>query len=185
MHRLLLSLAFTLFGFSAHSQTCDQSVNPHSFACQDDTFRGRVFPMRDMNGPVVAGPWTLFTYADITGRTGPEFEVLVNPQNLRIPEGVRNRFDGSMVGPLDWTIGNIRFFGWAARSQTLFEVQGHTKIMDRFTIQTILKSDRRMDAFQCRVFIRNNADHLLCRWQTRNGDHFVVRGYLGFLRSRR
>lgn len=184
MIRFLIVFATALLGLNAQAQNCDQRTNPHSFACQDETFRGRVFPMRKMSGAAVVGPWKLFTYADISGRQGPEFFVTVNPQNPRIPEGVRNRADNSPVGILDWTIGDIRFHGWTSQSQTLFETQGRTKITDQFTILTILRNERRTEAFQCRVFIRNNNDHMLCRWQTRAGDRFVVRGYLGFLRTR-
>lgn len=170
----------------AQAQSCDQARNPHSFGCADLTFTGNIFPMIDMTANRVRGPWKLLTYADRSGVQGPEFGLLLNPENPRIPEGVVNRRDGSRAGSLEWNPGRITMLNWGVANFALVESPRRTKFPDRFTSQIILGNGRHQHAFQCRLFERRGADHLLCRWQSLSaaGNRFIFRGYMGFLRGR-
>lgn len=169
-----------------HAQNCDQRRDPHSFACSDDAFRGIAFPMIDMSEGRIQGRWALVTYADLSGRPGPEFRMLVDPQNPRVPRGVINQRDGSRAGGLTWVRGRGSFANFGAGGRSLFEEAARTAITDRFTAQMILSDGREVHALQCRIFNRRNIEHLQCRWQTlsREQNRFILRGYLGFLRAR-
>lgn len=163
---------------------CDQARNPHSFACADATYAGAFFPQAQMTKAILVDGWTLLTYADVTGKQGPEFDVLVNPQNPRVPEGIRNRADGSGTGILDWGNQRIRMLNWITKGRTLTEQPGRTQFIDPTTIETHLTDGRETISFQCRMFLRNGNDHLLCRWFQAKNARYVFRGYMGFLRTR-
>lgn len=185
MSAFVIGFAVLFGSMKASAQVCDQRVNPHSFACAEEAFVGHIFPMEAMNGDVMQGGWVLLTYADASGVEGPEFRTLVNPQNPRIPEGVVNQMDGSRVGPLDWFSDRISMADFGVSGRDLSLVQGSVMFRDPFTVDLQL-ADRKHEkqGLQCRLFIRNQNEHLLCRWFSRRPAGFVLRGYLGFLRER-
>lgn len=179
---VLVSLTSPAFA----QQVCDQRRNPHSFACSDAAFRGEVFPMVGMSEGRIQGRWAFVTYADVSGREGPEFRMRVNPQNPRIPQGVVNQFDGTRAGGLHWFRDRGVFANFGAAGNNLTEEIGRTRITDEFTAQIVLRGARETHALQCRIFERNRTEHLQCRWQTLSArqNRFILRGYLGFLRAR-
>lgn len=169
----------------AGSGGCNPATNPHSFACADATFRGQIFPIaNNMSLNVLSGEWALLTYSAVGERPGPEFTVGVNPQDPNIPEGVFNRTDGSRAGGFDFASpGRLRFANWGRAGFPLLELSGHTQLRDSETLETVLGNGRDLEAFQCRIFLRVQHDHLLCRWFSIVNGKTFWRGYLGFLRS--
>lgn len=182
--RAVAILLLSFFPTLAQAQGfCDPSVDPHSFACASDTFEGKLFPLANMTDATPAlDNWNLLTYADAKGAPGPEFDVLVSQQNPRIPEGVFNRFDGSQVGSLDWTTRGVFMSNWRMFGNTL-STTSQVNITDRHTINATIGNRQEMHGLSCRIFLRNDKDHLLCRWFAHDGTRFVFRGYLGFLGS--
>lgn len=178
---ILVSLSSTAF-----AQNCDQRRNPHSFACSDDAFRGRIFPMVPMSEGRMQGRWSLVTYADVRGTEGPEFQMRMHPQNPRIPLGVFNNFDGTRAGGMSWQIGRSVLGNFGASGNNIGEQIGETHFSDEWTSQIIFRSSRETHSLQCRIFDRNRIEHLQCRWQSlsQRQNRFILRGYLGFLRAR-
>lgn len=182
---LFFSTTF-LLSSPSFAQVCDQGRNPHSFACADQAFRGHVFPMIEVSQRRLQGRWVFLTYADASGRLGPEFGVMVNPDNPRVPEGIFNIADGSLAGGLDWAAGIVRFRNFGIGGKTLIEDPSRTRFTDPHTAQVVLENGAEQHAFQCRIFIRHGAEHLQCRWMTlsRTQKQFILRGFVGFLRAR-
>ena len=193
---MLKFLAFVVLALSVSGQVaqadaqiqsrCDQARDPHSFACADETFLGRIFPLFNMNGSgdALVDNWQLLTYADVSGKPGPEFTVLTNPKNPNIPEGIMNTADKSMVGVFDWNPRQLTMASFGSKGHNLVEVPGKTVMLDAQTVETRLARGNETQGLQCRMFLRENNDHLLCRWYTLRANQFVLRGYLGFLRIR-
>lgn len=185
MMKFVVLLVFAALPVWAQAQSrCDQARDPHSFACADATFTGQIFPIARMNNDILMDNWTMLTYSDISGTPGPEFMVLTNPQNPRIPEGIVNTSDRSKVGLLNWNPQQLQITNWGSRGHTLSEVRGRTVMRDTQTVETFLANGQEQQGLQCRMFLRSQNDHLLCRWFTLRGNQFVFRGYLGFLRTR-
>lgn len=184
--RWITCLALMSLSLPAFAQICDQRSNPHSFACSDAAFRGDIFPMIDISESRLQGNWAFVTYADVRGQEGPEFRMLVNPNNPRIPGGIQNQFDGSRAGSMNWVRDRSVFANFGASGHHLFEEIGRTQITDRFTAQIVFKNGAETHALQCRIFDRHRIEHLQCRWQTLSvrQKRFILRGYLGFLRGR-
>lgn len=173
-------LAFILsLGLNAQAQSaCNQNVNPHSMACTDETFFGQHFPVVDLSEDRVQGRWELLTVTTGDGNNS-EFRMLQNRQNPRIPEGVVNRSDRSSAGPLVWRGSQVQIQNW---KRNRFDIEStSTRFRDQWTLQAILEDGV---SIQCRIFVRNGSDHLLCLWFENKKAGFVKRGYLGFLKSR-
>jgi hypothetical protein len=174
-----------LFGHPVLAQVCDQYRNPHSFACAHEAFRGGVFEMIEVSQRRLQGRWAFLTYADARGRLGPEFGVMVHPQNPHAPVGIVNHLDGSRAGDLDWAPGGVRFRNFGEARKTLVEDPSRTRFTDAHTAQLVLQNGIEEHALQCRIFIRRGAEHLQCRWMTlsRAQKRFILRGFVGFLRA--
>lgn len=173
---MLLALIVSL-GLSAQAQSaCNQSVNPHSMACTDETFFGQHFPVVDLSESRVQGVWELLTVTTTEGTS--EFRMLQNQRNPRIPEGVINRSDRSKAGPLVWQNTRVQVQNWKKNGRDI--VSSSTRFRDQWTLQTILDEGV---SLQCRIFVRNGTDHLLCLWFENKRAGFVKRGYLGFLKN--
>lgn len=172
---MILSLLNQLL-FVALATTCDQKINPHSFACVDETFFGNHFPMVDLSEQRVQGTWKFLTIAVPDG-SALDFQPISGP-NPRKPSGVRNLQDHSKAGPLVWTGDRIQFQNWKQERSDLDSEK--IKFRDQWTLQSQFPDGTFL---QCRVFIRSEADHLLCLWFEKNGAEFEKRGYLGFLKS--
>lgn len=186
MKPFLFVLVLTCFsGAPVFAQgVCDQRVDPHSFACDDAAFAGQVFPLVPLSLARVEGRWRLLTHSTVSGVMGPEFHMVRSSRNPRVPEGVLNRADRSFAGPLDWFPSGVRFHHWSRARLPLFELPGKTAERDSFTVETRLQGAGADEGLQCRIFLRNQTDHLLCRWFALREGRFFWRGYLGFLRSR-
>ena len=181
----MAAFVVSVVGFSnsalAQNRGCDPQRDPHSFACQADTFFGRIFPMVPANQNRVVGNWKTLVYTAAPGQA-PIFRSSVSPENPRIPTGLLNP-DRSLVGRFAWPAdGVILFHGFGAADNTLVQmtsvrVQGNS-------IQLVLKNNGAgvNEGLSCRVFLRNRTEHMLCQWQRDDGRGFVFMGYLGFIR---
>lgn len=174
---MFLALVLSL-GVSAQAQSnCNQSVNPHSMACTDETFFGNHFPVVDISEDRVRGTWKLLTVTTEDGALS-EFKMIQNQHNPRIPESVLNRSDRSPAGPMVWRGSQVQIQNWKKNRVDIDS--GSSKFRDQWTLQTQLEGGV---SLQCRIFVRNNTDHLLCLWFEKKKAGFVKRGYLGFLKN--
>jgi hypothetical protein len=168
---------------------CQFRVNPHSFACNDETYFGRHFPISSINQQRFQGAWRLLTFAGPEGNQSFDLSMTTNPNNPRIPEGVRNRADHSFAGPLDWFGDDIEMRSWKDADSGSPILFNGISSLDQWTVQVKLQGLDTVDALQCRIFIRSQTDHLLCRWfesrqnsrQNSDQGQWIFRGYLGFL----
>ena len=180
---LILAIGVLSLGEFVHAQVpgerCEPHRNPHSFACQDATFRGQVFPMKPADPARMAGAWR----ARLAVTHGGEFRTLFNPQAPAKLLGVQNLRDGSRMGSMVLRgNGAVSMADFGRSGVSLTTVPGSVSLPDRHTLQFQMTGDGRRHGFQCRIFDRKNLTHILCRWQVAQGGKFVQAGYLGFIR---
>jgi hypothetical protein len=167
------------------AEFCDQSRDPHSYQCAEDTYNGRIFPLAFIRSENVAfDSWNLLTFAEPNGRGVAEFIQLTNARNPRIPTGLMNRLDQSRVGFLQWSSAGIIISNWRMQGNSIFAHSNNVTIFDEHTINVVLGNQQERQSLTCRIFLRERKDHLLCGWFTDNGREFAFRGYLGFGTSR-
>lgn len=168
--------------------TCFIFVNPHSYGCNDWTFKGTtVFPLFDVDWMSrKQGAWAMVTYADPQGNenSGPEFVMLKAKGRHTIPAGVFDVKSGRNVGAVRISGAMMTIDNWQGTRLTTDPNTFNN--LDRFTVQMqAVDAQRNTQLFTCRDFERSNTSHLLCRWDTknRNSNRWQHKGYLGFLRT--
>lgn len=172
-------------------QYCYLDRNPHSYACLLWVFQGSpMFPLDAIDWrESIAGEWKTITYANPwSDNDGPEFRMLVNAQNPRIPVGVMNKNDGSQLGSLTFEGDKAVWNNW--RGKKLKTKITDYAITDSFTFKFSFKDgDQYEQSFVCRDFNRNNKHHLICNWYLiRYTDFYHTaytyehRGFFGFLK---
>ena len=172
-------------------QYCYLNINPHSYACHAWTFQGsQMFPLNVIDWKnVIEGEWKTITYANPwSDNIGSEFQMMVSPQNNRIPVGVLNRAENTLMGSLTFKGNKAVWTNW--RGKTLKTKMQSYFIADSYTFKFSFKDgDMYEQSFICRDFNRNNKHHLMCAWYLiRWNDHYQtsytyeLRGYFGFLR---
>lgn len=178
--------------YPAHVQYCYLDRNPHSYACQAWVFQGsHMFPLNviDWRG-AIEGEWKTITYANPwSDNDGPEFRMLVNAQNPRIPVGVLNKNNNTMMGSLTFEGNKAVWTNW--RGKKLKTRIGEYAVTDSFTFKfSFPDGDGYEQSFVCRDFNRNNVHHLTCSWYLiRFTDYYRTaytwehRGYFGFLKD--
>ncbi len=166
----------------AQSGGCNPGVNPHSFACQHETFSGRIFPLLKTTPQTLRGNWRTLVYTP-----GPQQQSLFRPRvsakNPRIPVGITNG-DGSLVGALSWPNDTqIQFFNFRAQGNHLKQLS-RVGLIDAGTAQVMMSNprERTRELFKCRVFMRARNQHLLCQWFHDQGQGFRFLGYFGWVR---
>ena len=159
-------------------ETCNPRRNPHSFACQEETFRGRIFPMKPAEMARMVGAWR----SRLAVTDGREFRTLFDPRAPARLLGVENLRDGSRMGAMSVSPGSVQISGFGSKGVSLKMVPGTLSRPDQHTLQFQMRGDGRSHGFQCRLFDRKNLTHILCRWQTASNGAFVQRGFLGFIR---
>lgn len=179
----LLFLGFSLAAGTASAQVpgCLNN-NPHSFACQQGTFFGRIFPLASASSKSLTGNWRAFVYAPAP-RQPALFRPRFSPRNPRIPTGVVNS-DNSLMGTLSWPgPRGLRFTNFRVSGNHLQQI-GEVRLSDKMTAQVPFLNPREgtREIFICRVFLRNRTEHLLCQWMRDRGQGFTLLGYLGFVR---
>lgn len=170
-------------------QYCYLDQNPHSWACLAWTFAGtQEFPLYqiDWKGQM-EGEWQTITYANPwSDNIGQEFEMLKNPSNPRIPEGVINRESGELMGHLSIHGNHIVWNNWRGHKLKSFDnvTQISSPVEFKFNLDD---GDDYQQSFVCHDFNRNNKHHLLCDWFVitlyPNGYYtWLHHGYFGFLK---
>lgn len=167
---------------------CVIAVNPHSYGCNDWTFRGNnIFPLFNMDWfGRLQGSWAMVTYADPQGdeNSGPEFIMLKTKNRNTVPAGVFDVKSGRVVGVMRVLDSTMNFENW--QGTRLSSHPGSFSVLDNLTVQMqAVDSQRNIQLFTCRDFNRQNTHHLLCRWDSRkrNASKWQHKGYLGFLRT--
>ena len=172
-------------------QGCYVMQNPHSYACHAWTFAGnQEFPLIIIDwSRVIQGEWQTVTYANPwSDNDGPEFRMLFNPENPRIPEGVVNKNDNSMLGSLTFEGDKATWTNW--RGKKLKTKVSEYAISDSYTFKfSFPEGDYYEQSFICRDFNRNSKHHLICSWFLIQWDSYYHttytsqhRGYFGFLK---
>ena len=185
------SFVFAAFVFlvtsAAHSQqvpaNCQFQVNPHSYGCMIWTFQGnQMFPLLPINLDSLRGQWRAITFADPSFENdGPEFAMFVDEQRPTIPMGVLDKATGGDLGNV--SIGRLGATQMSWRGQRLESNTGSMHMMDTWTFQWTFIESQFNHSFTCRVFNRNNTEHLLCSWDimlpgTGRWAHKALIGYL-------
>lgn len=152
-------------------------ANPHSFSCQDQTFKGRIFPMFQIGPRVLDEVWvpSLFTPKPKM-KNNPHFLTIHSREGRHRTCGVLNK-NRTRVGALrlrvghhditEAKMGNLNGVNFVTNRKPFFE--------DRLSLAFSNRSTQ--DIFRCRVFDRKNVRHLTCQYFKNN----VFMGYLGFL----
>lgn len=156
--------------------------DPHSFACQQGTFFGRIFPLVSATPQRLAGNWKTLVFSSVPSQT-PLLRGIFSRQNPRIPTGVLNS-DSTLVGTLFWPgKEGIRFNNFRVRGNHLQQISG-VRLSDKGTAQVPFFNSREgtRELLICRIFLRNRTEHLLCQWLRSRGQGFQLQGYLGFIR---
>ncbi|KYG65746.1 hypothetical protein AZI86_01330 [Bdellovibrio bacteriovorus] len=179
----LLFLGFSFVSGTALAQVpgC-LTNNPHSFACQQGTFFGRIFPLVPASSKALTGNWRAFVYAPAP-RQAALFRPRFSPRNPRIPTGIVNS-DNSLVGSLFWPgTKGLRFPNFRVAGNNLQQI-GDVRLSDQMTAQVPFFNPREgtRELFICRVFVRNRTEHLLCQWLRNSSQGFTMMGYFGFIR---
>ncbi len=153
------------------SPYCNLQTNPHSYACHAWTFEGNpAFPLNilDWKGQLM-GEWKTTTYANPwSENVGPEFQMLVDSANPRIPKGVLNREDNTLMGNLVIKNDRIYFKNWRGEDFKSYKMSEY--MTDSFTFKFSFPDGDYEQSFICRDFNRNNKHHLMCSW-------FLIRFY--------
>lgn len=192
MRHFFISIVALFFFSNANAQyrTCNPSQNPHSYACESWAFQGSLFPLNiiDLNN-VIQGEWKTLTYANPWSENdGTEFRMLVSAQNPRIPVGVINKNDNTMLGSLTFDGNKAIWTNWQGKKlKTKFDQYAVT---DSYTFRfSFPDGDYYEQSFVCRDFNRNGKHHLICDWYLiRFSDYYHSsytyehRGYFGFLK---
>jgi hypothetical protein len=172
-------------------QYCYLEYNPHSYACQSWVFQGNpMFPLNIIDWKnVIEGEWKTITYANPwSDNDGPEFKMLVRPENPRIPVGVVNKNDDSLMGSLTFQGDKAIWTNW--RGKRLKTKISEYAISDSYTFKFSFKDgDDYEQSFICRDFNRNNKHHLSCSWYLikftdyyHSAYTYEHRGFFGFLK---
>lgn len=192
MRHLFISIVAFFFFSTANAQygTCNPSQNPHSYICESWAFQGSLFPLNiiDLRN-VIQGEWKTLTYANPWSENdGTEFKMLVSAQNPRVPVGVLNKNDNTMLGSLTFDGNKAVWTNWQGQKlKTKFDQYA---VSDSFTFRfSFPDGDLYEQSFVCRDFNRNNKHHLICDWyliRFSDGYHssytYEHRGYFGFLK---
>jgi hypothetical protein len=182
----LFTVSIVAANASAQS-VCDLKRDPHSFACHHDAFEGKTqFPLKNLDWfGEMQGEWFATTYATPNGPVGAGFAMDINPNDPHQPgRGVLNLFSNgftTILGSMFIQGDQIGFPNWQNapmrsnfRSLRFHDAQtAEFTSVDRFGIQHL---------FVCRIFVRNDVDHLNCQWSILNrfGQWDFI-GYFGFL----
>lgn len=164
--------AFAFVIFCAPIAACDFN-NPHSFSCQDATFKGNIFPLVRMNAKEIGRTWFTNQFTAGSSEGAEMFSTVRSPNDSRRTCFVRN-FDGSAVGALQFRGGlrNVRLNNFRATTFVSNRVGGFE---DANT--AVFGNTETEQRFRCRIFVRANTRHLTCQYF----EDLKFMGYVGFL----